>query len=162
MDALTYFALILVLGIAAQWMSWRLKTPSILLLLAFGFGLSIVTGVSIDDFLPGEKTLLPIVGIFVAIILFEGGMTLKFSDLKEAGTPVFRLCTFTVLIGFAATFAVMYYVLNFAWQISALVGAILTVTGPTVVGPLLRVVQPSKKVSSVVRPDWSNSRTFSL
>jgi len=110
-----------------------------------------VTGVSIDDFLPGEKTLLPIVGIFVAIILFEGGMTLKFSDLKEAGTPVFRLCTFTVLIGFAATFAVMYYVLNFAWQISALVGAILTVTGPTVVGPLLRVVQPSKKVSSVVK-----------
>ena len=151
MDALSYFALILVLGIVAQWTSWRLKLPSILLLLAFGFGLSITTGVKIDDFLPGETTLLPIVGIFVAIILFEGGMTLKFSDLKEAGTPVIRLCTLTVVIGFTLTFALMYYVLGFAWQISALVGAILTVTGPTVVGPLLRVVQPSKKISSVVK-----------
>ena len=150
MDALSYFGIVLVLGIIAQWSSWRLKIPSILLLLAFGFGLSITTGVKIDDYI-GEETLLSIVGIFVAIILFEGGMTLKLSELKEAGTPVIRLCTFTVLIGFILTFLVMYYGLNYAWQISALVASILTVTGPTVVGPLLRVVQPSKKISSVVK-----------
>lgn len=150
MNALTYFAIVLVLGIIAQWGSWRLKTPSILLLLAFGFGLSISTGVKIDDFIP-EDTLLSIVGIFVAIILFEGGMTLKFRELKEAGTPVIRLCSLTVLIGFGLTYALMHYVLGFTWQISALVGAILTVTGPTVVAPLLRVVQPSKKISSIVK-----------
>ena len=150
MEALSYFAIILVLGIIAQWVSWRAKIPSILLLLAFGFGLSIVTGVKIDDYM-GESTLLSIVGIFVAIILFEGGMTLKFSELKEAGTPVFRLCTLTVVIGFGLTYALMHYVLGYAWQISALIGAILTVTGPTVVAPLLRVVMPSKKMSSVVK-----------
>ncbi|MDB9741945.1 cation:proton antiporter [Akkermansiaceae bacterium] len=150
MDALSYFAIILVLGILAQWASWRAKIPSILLLLAFGFGLSIVTNVKIDDFI-GEETLLPLVGIFVSIIMFEGGMTLKFSDLKEAGTPVLRMCTLTVVIGFVLTSALMYYVLGFDWRIAALVGAILTVTGPTVVAPILRVVQPSKKISSIVK-----------
>lgn len=150
MDALIYFALILTLGIFAQWISWRFKLPSIIFLLALGFGLSITTNVTIDDFLP-EDTLLSIVGIFVAIIMFEGGMTLKLRDLKEAGTPVFRLCTITVLIGFGLTFGLMYYILDYAWPISALAGAILTVTGPTVVGPLLRVIKPSKKISSVVK-----------
>ncbi len=150
MSALSYFAIILVLGIIAQWGSWRMKTPSILLLLAFGFGLSITTGVKIDDFIP-EGTLLSIVGIFVSIIMFEGGMTLKFSDLKEAGTPVIRLCTLTVMIGFLLTFCLMHFLLGFTWEISALIGAILTVTGPTVVAPLLRVVQPSKKISSIVK-----------
>ena len=150
MDALLYFALILVLGTVAQWVSWRFQKPSILLLLALGFGLSVATGVKIDDFIP-ENTLLSIVNIFVAIILFEGGMTLKFSDLKEAGTPVFRLCTLTVLIGFVLTTSLMHYVLHYEWAISALTGAILTVTGPTVVTPLLRVIKPSKKVSSIVK-----------
>jgi len=57
MDALSYFAIILVLGIVAQWVSWRHQLPSILLLLAFGFGLSLTTGVKIDDFIQ-EDTLL--------------------------------------------------------------------------------------------------------
>ncbi len=150
MDALSYFAIILVLGIVAQWVSWRHQLPSILLLLAFGFGLSLTTGVKIDDFIQ-EDTLLSIVGIFVAIILFEGGMTLKFSELKEAGTPVFRLCTYTVIIGFVLTFYFMKSFLGYAWPIAALLGAILTVTGPTVVAPLLRVIKPSKKISSIVK-----------
>lgn len=150
MDALSYFGLVLVLGIFAQWISWRFQLPSILFLLALGFGLSLTTGVNIDDFIE-QDTLLPIVGIFVAIILFEGGMTLKFSDLKEAGTPVLRLCTLTVVIGAVLTFLLMHYVLNYAWPIAALMASVLTVTGPTVVAPLLRVIKPSKKVSSIVK-----------
>lgn len=150
MDALSYFGLVLTLGIFAQWISWRFQFPSILFLLALGFGLSITTGVKIDDFIP-EETLLSLVGLFVAIILFEGGMTLKFSDLKEAGTPVVRLCTITVIVGAVLTYLLMRYGLNYAWQISALLAAILTVTGPTVVAPLLRVIKPSKKISSIVK-----------
>ncbi|MCS5538680.1 MAG: cation:proton antiporter, partial [Roseibacillus sp.] len=90
MTPLAYLALVLALGILAQWLAWRLKLPSILILLAFGFGLSLTTGVRIDDYLERE-TLLALVGIFVAIILFEGGLTLKFSELREAGAPVIRL-----------------------------------------------------------------------
>ena len=81
-----YLALVLALGILAQWLAWRLKLPSILILLAFGFGLSITTGAQIDAYLGGETdTLLAVVSLFVAVILFEGGLTLKFSELKQAG-----------------------------------------------------------------------------
>ncbi len=97
---LAYLAFLLLLGVIAQWSAWRLKLPSILLLLIFGFGLSYFTGTRIDDYLANESSLLSLVGFFVAIILFEGGLTLKFSELKEAGTPVLKLCTTAVVIAF--------------------------------------------------------------
>ncbi|MGJ8698323.1 MAG: cation:proton antiporter [Verrucomicrobiaceae bacterium] len=151
MSLLTYLAALLTLGVVAQWASWRMKIPSILLLLIFGFGLSQMTGTRIDDYLSGEAALLSLVGYFVAIILFEGGLTLKFAELREAGTPVFRLCTFTVVIAFALTTVVARYTLGFHWQVSALLGAILVVTGPTVVAPILRVIKPRRKVASIVK-----------
>jgi NhaP-type Na+/H+ or K+/H+ antiporter len=92
----TYLTIILGLGILAQWSAWRFKLPSILLLLAFGFGAQLLFSISITDFLDeklGNQLLLPVVGLSVALILFEGGLTLKFSELKESGAPVFRLCT---------------------------------------------------------------------
>lgn len=151
MTPLAYLAIVLALGILAQWLAWRLKVPSILLLLAFGFGLSL-SGAQIDDYLGGQTdTLLAIVGIFVAIILFEGGLTLKFSELREAGTPVVRLCTIGVAVAFILTSIAAKYVFGWDWQVAALVGAILVVTGPTVVGPLLRVIKPTRKIASIVK-----------
>ena len=155
MTPLTYLALVLGLGILAQWIAWRLKLPSILLLLAFGFGLSIVTGltgnpVSIDDFLP-EKTLLAIVGVFVAIILFEGGLTLKFSEIKEAKAPIVRICTLGVVIAFVLGTLAAHFILKWDWRVASLAGAILVVTGPTVIGPLLRVIKPSRKMAAIVK-----------
>ena len=112
----------------------------------FGFGLAIVTGARIDDYLGGqEDTLLAIVGIFVAIILFEGGLTLKFSELREAGPPVLRLCSLGVLFAFALGAIAAHFVFGWDWRIAALIGAILVVTGPTVVGPLLRVIKPTRR-----------------
>ncbi|MGE9270285.1 MAG: cation:proton antiporter, partial [Verrucomicrobiales bacterium] len=92
MSPLVYLTLILTLGVIAQWLAWKFKMPSILLLLAFGFGLGQWTGVRIDDYLAAgdghSSPLLSAVGLFVAIILFEGGLTLKFRELKETGMPV--------------------------------------------------------------------------
>ena len=150
MTPLTYLAAVLALGILAQWLAWRLRLPSILLLLAFGFGLSATTGTRIDDFLP-EETLLAITGLFVAIILFEGGLTLKFSELREAGSPVRRLCTFTVLIAGLLTSVAAKWCFGWDWRVASLLGAILVVTGPTVVGPLLRLIKPTRKVASIVK-----------
>lgn len=152
MTALAYLALVLALGILAQWSAWRLKLPSILILLAFGFGLRLATGARIDDYLGGETdTLLAIVGIFVAIILFEGGLTLKFSELREAGAPIIRLCSLGVLVAFLLTSIAARLVFDWAWPVAALAGAILVVTGPTVIGPLLRVIRPTRKVASIVK-----------
>lgn len=150
MTPLTYFAAVLALGILAQWLAWRFKFPSILLLLGFGFALSAATGTSIDSYLP-EETLLAITGIFVAIILFEGGLTLKFSELKEAGTSVFRLCTIGAAVSGVLTAFAAYFIFHWDWRVCALLGAILVVTGPTVVGPLLRLIKPNRKVSSILK-----------
>lgn len=151
MTPLTYFTLVLALGIAAQWLAWKSKLPSILVLLAFGFGLGQFTGASIDDYLVADDVLLSAVGLCVAVILFEGGLTLKFSDLKESGTPVIRLCTIGVAISFFLTYAAMRYVLGFDWRVASLMGAILVVTGPTVIAPLLRHIKPSRKIGNVVK-----------
>ena len=151
MTPLTYFTLVLALGIAAQWLAWKCKLPSILVLLAFGFGLGQFAGATIDDYLVGDSVLLSAVGLCVAIILFEGGLTLKFSDLKESGTPVIRLCVLGVAISFFLSYAGMKYVLGFDWRVAALLGAILVVTGPTVIAPLLRHIKPSRKIGNVVK-----------
>jgi NhaP-type Na+/H+ or K+/H+ antiporter len=147
---LTYLVLVLGLGILAQLVSWRLKLPSILLLLAFGFGLSAVTGVTIDNYLR-QDVLLAIVGLFVAIILFEGGLTLKFSELREAGVPVLRLCSIGVVVSFVVTAVLAHLIFKFDWAVASLLGAILVVTGPTVIGPLLRIIKPVRKISSIVK-----------
>ena len=151
MTPLTYFTLVLALGIAAQWIAWRIKLPSILLLLAFGFALGHFTGHTIDDYLANSDALLAAVGLCVAVILFEGGLTLKFSDLKESGTPVLRLCTLGVVFSFTLTYGAVRYLLGYPWQVAALLGAILVVTGPTVIAPLLRHIKPSRKIGNVIK-----------
>ncbi len=151
MSLLAYLAFLLLLGVVAQWSAWRLKLPSILLLLIFGFALSHVTGTRIDNYLANEASLLSLVGFFVAIILFEGGLTLKFSELKEAGTPVLKLCTTAVAIAFGLTAVAARFTLGYEWPICALLGAILVVTGPTVVAPLLRLIKPRRKMASIVK-----------
>ncbi|MGD7651762.1 MAG: cation:proton antiporter [Verrucomicrobiales bacterium] len=155
MSPLAYLTWILALGVGAQWLAWRFKLPSILLLLGFGFSFGQITGVRIDDYLASgdghTSPLLSVVGVFVAIILFEGGLTLKFRELKESGLPILRLCTLAVVISFALTTVFMTLCLGYDLRIAALIGAILTVTGPTVIAPLLRHVNPTRKMASIVK-----------
>lgn len=150
----TYITVVLGLGIIAQWLAWRCKIPSILLLLIFGFGAKILFGISIGTHLDSnemEHLLLPIIGLSVAMILFEGGLTLKLSDLRESGTPVLRLCTIGVLVSFALTSAIGIYFFQWNWRVATILGSILVVTGPTVIGPLLHHVKPTKKVAAILR-----------
>ncbi len=155
MSPLVFLTLILAIGVLAQWLAWRFKLPSILLLLAFGFALGQWTGVKIDDYLAqGDaqfNPLLSAVGLFVAIILFEGGLTLKFSELRESGLPVLRLCTIAVGISMALTAVFMSQALGYDIRLALLSGAILTVTGPTVIAPLLRHVNPTRKMASIFK-----------
>lgn len=155
MSPLIYLTWILALGVTCQWLAWRMKLPSILLLLVVGFGFGRISGVVIDDFLAAgdgmNSPLLSVVGLFVAIILFEGGLTLKFKELKESGLPILRLCTVAVALSCALTTLFMTQVLGYDWRIAALIGSILTVTGPTVIAPLLRHINPTRKMASIVK-----------
>lgn len=136
-------SLILILGITAQWLAWRLHLPSILLLLAFGILSGPVFGLLDPDRLFGDS-LSPFLSLSVAIILFEGGLTLKLKDLSgSAGQVVRNLVSIGVLVTLVGACLAGMWLLNLNWEMALLLGALLVVTGPTVIGPLLRHIRPS-------------------
>jgi NhaP-type Na+/H+ or K+/H+ antiporter/Trk K+ transport system NAD-binding subunit len=141
---------IILLGTAAQWLSWRLKIPSILLLLIFGFLAGPVFKIVNPDFLFGNL-LFPLVSFSVAVILFEGGMTLNISELKVVGKVLRNLITFGILITWCLSTIAAYLFLNLSLALSLLLGAILVVTGPTVIMPILREVRPKGQLSSILK-----------
>ncbi|MFC1874930.1 cation:proton antiporter [Chloroflexota bacterium] len=143
-------ACIIVLGIAASWLAWRLRLPSILLLLIFGFIAGPWTGFLNPDGL-FDDLLLPIVSLSVAVILFEGGLNLKFADLKKTGGVVLKLITIGVLVTWLIGAVAAYFILDLDLELAILLGAILVVTGPTVILPLLRHLRPTGQVGAVLK-----------
>lgn len=141
---------IVVLGVAAQWISWRLRLPSILFLLVVGFLAGPIAGFIDPDQLLGDL-LFPIVSLSVAIILFEGGLSLNIAELRESGRVVWRLVTLGALLTWAAAGVLAFLLLDFELELAALFGAILVVTGPTVIGPLLRHIRPDGRVGAAVK-----------
>jgi NhaP-type Na+/H+ or K+/H+ antiporter len=87
----------------------------------------------------------------VAVILFEGGLSLSFQELKLGGKVVFRLVTLGAAVAWVLTSLSAWWAFNISAGIAVLVGAILVVTGPTVVGPLLRYVRPLRRVGSIAK-----------
>lgn len=138
------------LGIGAQWLAWRFQLPSILLLLVVGFLAGPVFEILDPAALQGDW-LFAFVSLSIGIILFEGGLSLRVSELRAVGSAVFRLITIGVLLtwGFAA--AAAHFILGFNTSLAVLIGAILTVTGPTVIIPLLRHVRPKGRVSTLAK-----------
>ena len=152
MEELTLISLasILVFGIGAQWLAWRLRMPVILLLLVVGFLAGPIFNLVDPDELLGT-TLFPLVSLAVGIILFEGGLTLRLDELREIGRTVRLLISLGVLITWALATVGAVVFLEFDPVLAAILGAILTVSGPTVVIPLLRHVRPSSRVSSALK-----------
>ena len=151
-QVLLSLAAIVVMGLGAQWLAWRLRLPSILFLLAVGFAAG-QAGLGFIDpqALFGEKLLFPIVSLSVAIILFEGGLTLRVSELRETGKVVLSLILLGALVTWGLTTASAYWLLEFDIKLAVLFGALLIVTGPTVVLPLLRQVRPGEQIRNILK-----------
>lgn len=130
-------ALVGVLGIGAQWVAWRTGWPAIVLMLAAGFLAGPVLGVMDPEAAFGDM-LEPMISIGVALILFEGGLSLDFREFKKYGGGVWRLVIFGVPLGWLFGSLAGYYVAGLVWPVAILFAGILVVTGPTVVIPLLR------------------------
>jgi NhaP-type Na+/H+ or K+/H+ antiporter len=141
---------IVVLGVLAQWIAWRLRLPSILLLLSIGILAGPVFGILDPDLLLGDL-LLPVVSLSVAIILYEGGLSLRFRELREVGSMVRNLCTVGVAVTWMGATASVHLVFGVPWSFALLVGALFIVTGPTVVGPMLRQIRPSGGVGPILK-----------
>lgn len=140
---------IFVVGMATQWTAWRLGLPSILLLLFVGL-VAGQSGLIAPDALLGDL-LFPFVSLSVAIILFEGGLTLEVEELSSIGPALMRLCSVGVLVTWVLATLAAWWLTPLPWTIALVLGALLTVTGPTVIGPLLRHVRPRGSVSAIAK-----------
>lgn len=150
MDFITLVAFIGILGIGSQYLAWRLNLPAIVLMSLAGLIAGPVLGVlnPAQDF---GIYLQPLISIAVAIILFEGGLTLNFKELQHAGRAVMRLVIPGVPLAWALGSAAAYYLGGLSWPVAILFAGIMVVTGPTVILPLLRQAKLSATPRTVLK-----------
>lgn len=143
------------LGIGAQWLAWRTGWPAIVLMLAAGFLAGPVAGEFGYRLLDPEAAfgdlMEPAIGIGVALILFEGGLSLDLRELRHSGNAVWRLATIGVVVGWVLGAVALNQIAGLDWPVAILFGGILIVTGPTVVIPLLRQANIQPRPNSILK-----------
>lgn len=149
-DPVLQLGVIVVAGIAAQWLAWRVRLPAIVLLLVAGFVVGPLGDVVAPDALLGPS-LPAVVSLGVGLVLFEGSLGLDLRQLQAARRVILLLVTVGVLVTWAAATGAASVVLDLRPGLALLVGAICVVTGPTVIGPLLAHIRPTGAVGPVLR-----------
>jgi NhaP-type Na+/H+ or K+/H+ antiporter len=152
-DPALALALLALFAVGAQLIAHAAAVPQIVTLLAIGVAVGPdALGIIDPDELLGE-TLEPFVTLAVGVVLFDGALKLRHQDLAAgAWQPVVRLVTVGVLVSWAVGTLAVRFLLEFDWSVCILVGAILTLSGPTVVGPLMEHVRPPPRIRAVL--DW--------
>ena len=143
-------ALIGLLGIGAQWIAWRTGRPAIALMLIVGIIAGPVLGI-IDPERDFGALQEPIIKLAVAVILFEGGLSLNFRELRQVGGAVTAMVFVAGPIAWGLGTAAAHYGAGLSWEISALLGGIMIVTGPTVIGPMLRTLRVPSRVRNILK-----------
>ncbi|WP_425235093.1 cation:proton antiporter [Ulvibacterium sp.] len=155
---------IIILGIIAQWVAWRLKLPAILPLILIGLLVGPIATLFTED---GTKLIEPIwngknglfpgeglyyfVSLAISIILFEGGLTLKRSEIRNVGPVITKLITLGSTVTFFGAGLAAHYIFDLSWQISFLFSSLIIVTGPTVITPILRNIPLKKDLSAILK-----------
>ncbi|MCE9678808.1 cation:proton antiporter [Shewanella sp. AS1] len=139
-----------VLSIVCQWLGWRLRLPAILPLLLCGLLVGPVFGVMDPDAIFGDL-LFPVISLGVAVILFEGALTLNISEIRDHGRMVTHLVTLGTLVTWAVIGVATHFTMGFDWPLAMLFGALVVVTGPTVIVPMLRSIRPKVQIASILR-----------
>ena len=155
---------IIILGIIAQWVAWRFKLPAILPLILIGLLVGPIATLYTEDgskiiepIWNGEKGLFPGEGLYyfvslaISVILFEGGLTLKRAEISNVGPVISKLITIGTIVTFFGAGVSAHYIFGLSWQISFLFSALIIVTGPTVITPILRNIPLKKDVSAVLK-----------
>lgn len=149
-DLVSVMAGIGVLGVGAQWLAWRMNIPAIVLMLVAGLLVGPVLGILTPNQDLGAMTA-PIISIAVAVILFEGGLTLNFHSLKDASKGVMRLVVIGAPLGWLMSTLTLRYGAGLSWEASSVFGGIMIVTGPTVIAPLLRQAKLSRRPAALLQ-----------
>ncbi len=143
-------ALIVAVGVGCQWLAWRLRVPAIVLLTLGG----LLTGPVLGWIQPSrdlDGLLGPFIKLSVAFILFEGGLSLRLHELREAASGVRRLVSAGVALSFLFGSAAAHYIGGLSWPVALVLGAITVVTGPTVIMPLLRHARLRRRPASYLK-----------
>ena len=153
-NLLTFVALIIALGVGSQVLGARFQVPSVLFLITAGIvvGPSALGIITLETF-GGPGPLSTIVGLAVAVIVFEGAFHLKIGKLREAPTAALRLVTVGAAIAFVGTGIAVHYLLGVSWTVSFLIGSLLVATGPTVITPILAVVPVRDRVAAALETE---------
>jgi len=150
LNPVTAIALVGALGVGSQWLAWRLRMPAIVLMLVAGIVIGPVLGI-FDPYRDIGPLTGPIISIAVAIILFEGGLTLNFHDLRDAAKGVKRLVFVGAPLGWLTSALALRYGAGLSWESAAVFGGIMIVTGPTVIAPLLRTARLSRRPAALLQ-----------
>lgn len=143
-------ALVVVLGLSAQWLAWRLRIPSVVLLTLAG----LLAGPVVGLIHPSEalgSAFQPLIKLGMATLLFEGGLALRWHELRQAAAGVNRLITVAVVLGLTLGSAAGHLVGGLSWPVAIVFGAIAVVTGPTVILPLLRQARLKRRPASYLK-----------
>lgn len=155
---------IIILGILAQWVAWRFKIPAILPLILIGLSVGPIATLFTED---GNKLIAPVwdgkqglfpgeslfyfVSLAIGIILFEGGLTLRRNEISKVGPVIMKLISVAVVVTFIGAGVATHYIFDLSWKMSLLFGALIIVTGPTVIAPILRNIPLKKDISAVLK-----------
>ncbi|WP_291728484.1 cation:proton antiporter [Bernardetia sp.] len=157
---------LLVLGFLAQWLAWRIKVPAILPLIIVGLLVGPVSTLFTGDegffiskgpkLIDGDaifqgKVLFDVVSLAVGLILFEGGLTLKLSEVKVLGKAVRNIIVIGSIVTMAGGTVAAMLIMDFSVQTALLFGSLIIVTGPTVIGPILRNVKPNFNITTILK-----------
>ncbi|WP_224485362.1 cation:proton antiporter [Robertkochia aurantiaca] len=157
---------IVILGIFAQWVAWRFKLPAILPLILIGLAVGPISSLYTEN---GNKLLEPVwqestdhglfpgeflyhfVSLAISVILFEGGLTLKRNEVLNVGPVIIKLITIGVFITFIGGGVASHFLFDLDWPIAFLFAALIIVTGPTVITPILRNIPLKKDLSAILK-----------
>ena len=155
---------IVILGILAQWVAWKMKIPAILPLILIGLIVGPISSLYtsngmqlLEPIWNGEKGLFPGEGLYyfvslaISVILFEGGLTLKRDEIKNVAPEITKLITLGSVITFFCAGIAAHYIFYLNWELSFLFSSLIIVTGPTVITPILRNIPLKKDVSTVLK-----------
>src|SRR6056297_3366232 len=158
------FAAIIILGILAQWVAWRFKIPAILPLILIGLLVGPIATLYTADgskfidpvwnceecLFPGES-LYYFVSLAIGVILFEGGLTLKRGEILNVSSVIVKLISIAVIITFIGAGVAVHFIFQLSWKISLLFSALIIVTGPTVITPILRNIPLKRDISAILK-----------
>ena len=151
-ELLPIIASILIIGLGVQLLAQRLEIPSVIFYLAAGLvmGPEVLGIVTLETFGNGLET---IVGLSVAIIVFDGAFALKIDRVRQAETVALRLVTIGALITFVGTTLAVRVLEGTSWELALVAGALLVATGPTVITPVLEVVRIREHVAAALETE---------